>query len=116
MLRGWAFAMRVVAFAPLCLLFLSLDRAPPSAPRPTRSSGDVSNPSTMAPGGENSAAAVAKKLGDTAQLLGTPGTIAFAPGIALTSTYIGEAAGNPLGGLRQGAAYAGQIFGGSMSI
>ena len=81
-----------------------------AAPVDVIDSGNISNPSTSAPGGENGAAGVAKKLGATAQPI--PGTIGLGPGVALTATYIGEAAGNPLGGLKQGSAYAGQIFGG----
>ena len=99
-------------FASLLIVSIFGSSAASGAPADAVDTGNISNPSTMAPGGENSVAAVAKKLGVTAQPLGTPGTIVLAPGVALTSTYIGEAAGNPLGGLRQGAAYAGQIFGG----
>lgn len=36
----------------------------------------------------------------------------IANGVALTATYLGETAGNPSGGIRQGSAYAAQIFGG----
>ncbi len=65
-----------------------------------------------APGGGGSAAALAKKQGATASPVGTPGTLQIANGVALTATYLGEAAGNPTGGIRQGSAYAAQIFGG----
>jgi porin len=84
------------------------DRTPPEP------DGTAAPSSTQAaaPGGAGSSAAVAKKQGATAQPVGTPGTYAIAKGVTLTATYIGEAAGNPSGGLKQGGAYSGQVFGG----
>lgn len=67
---------------------------------------------STAPGGNSSAAGVATKQGQSVNPVGTPGTIAVAKGVALTFTYIGEAAGNPVGGIKQGSAYSDQIFGG----
>ena len=72
----------------------------------------ASNDNAAAPGGGGSAAGVAQKQGATAKPLGTPGTITLVPGVDLTATYISESAGNPTGGIKQGAAYAGQVFGG----
>ena len=72
----------------------------------------ASNADAAAPGGNTSAAGIATKQGATATPAGKPGTVAIAPGIALTLTYTGEAAGNPTGGIKQGATYAGQVFGG----
>lgn len=40
----------------------------------------------------------------------TPGQILYDHGITLTLNYTGEAAANPSGGIRQGSAYAGQVY------
>jgi len=40
----------------------------------------------------------------------TPGQILFDDGVSITLNYTGEAAGNPSGGIRQGSAYAGQVY------
>ena len=63
-------------------------------------------------GGNDSAAGIAAEQGQAVNPVGTPGTLPVANGVALTFTYIGEAAGNPTGGIKQGAAYSEQIFGG----
>ena len=67
---------------------------------------------TRRPGGNPSAAGLAAKQGQAVNPVGTPGTLTVAKGVALTFTYIGEAAGNPTGGIKQGSAYSDQIFGG----
>ena len=72
----------------------------------------VSAADSAAPGGNGSAAGVATKQGQSVNPVGTPGTLTVAKGVALTFTYIGEAAGNPTGGIKQGSAYSDQIFGG----
>jgi porin len=40
----------------------------------------------------------------------TPGQILFDHGVSVTLNYTGEAAANPVGGIRQGADYAGQVY------
>jgi porin len=40
----------------------------------------------------------------------TPGQVLYDHGISITLNYTGEAAGNPSGGIRQGSAYAGQVY------
>jgi porin len=40
----------------------------------------------------------------------TPGDILYNHGVTITLNYTGEAAANPSGGIRQGSAYAGQIY------
>ena len=41
---------------------------------------------------------------------GAPSPFILAPGVAVTLNYTEESAGNPVGGIRQGAAYTGQAF------
>jgi porin len=62
-------------------------------------------------GGADSAAEAADTLGQSA----TPPTIApgvfdLGNGLSVLMNYTGQAAANPVGGIRQGAAYAGQLF------
>jgi porin len=40
----------------------------------------------------------------------TPGQILYDHGVSVTLNYTGEAAANPIGGIRQGADYAGQVY------
>lgn len=71
-----------------------------------------SDSESSAPGGSGSTAALAQRQGGAVNPVGSPGSLPVAPGIAATITYIGESAGNPVGGLRQGSAFSGQVFGG----
>jgi porin len=62
-------------------------------------------------GGADSAAEAADTLGQSA----TPPTIApgvfdLGNGLSVLMNYTGQAAANPVGGIRQGSAYAGQLF------
>ena len=78
----------------------------------TALSSAPSNSGVDVPGSGGSAAGAAKKQGQSTSPVGTPGTLPIAKGVTLTATYLGEAAGNPSGGIRQGSAYAAQVFGG----
>ena len=60
-----------------------------------------------AAGTPNSAAGIAKKQGLNDL---SPAPLLLAPGVALTLNYTEESAGNPVGGIQQGAAYTGQAF------
>lgn len=91
----------------------SLVCAPANAAQPKVDTADAPSSSNVdAPGAAESEAAIAKRQGAAVTPVGTPGTLAVAPGVALTLTYIGEAAGNPSGGLKQGSDYSDQVFGG----
>ncbi|WP_438345396.1 carbohydrate porin [Methylorubrum populi] len=62
-------------------------------------------------GNDGSAAAAADVLGQTATPPAlSPGTFDLGNGLSLLLNYTGQAAANPIGGLRQGSAYAGQLF------
>lgn len=98
----------LLAVAPACAQDTPAAGDAGAAPR---ASGQASS-GVAAPGGGGSAAGAAKKQGATVDVVGTPGTMAIANGVALTATYLGQAAGNPSGGIRRGTAYAAQIFGG----
>lgn len=111
MAQGRAFPRRLGGVTGAMLLAMGAAAAAPAGTDAPQQ-GAPSNANAAAPGGSGSAAGLAQKQGATAKPLGTPGVISIAPGIDLTLTYIGEAAGNPSGGLRQGAAYSGQVFGG----
>ncbi|CAO4140388.1 Carbohydrate-selective porin OprB [Methylorubrum thiocyanatum] len=62
-------------------------------------------------GNDGSAAAAADVLGQTATPPAlSPGTFDLGNGLSLLLNYTGQAAANPIGGIRQGSAYAGQLF------
>ncbi|MEN3209982.1 carbohydrate porin [Methylorubrum populi] len=62
-------------------------------------------------GNDGSAAAAADVLGQNATPPAlSPGTFDLGNGLSLLLNYTGQAAANPIGGLRQGSAYAGQLF------
>ena len=69
-------------------------------------------PSTLS--GRDSATGIGKKQGVIAapatRGVSPPGPFIIAPGIAATLSYTEESAGNPVGGIRQGTAYTGQVF------
>ncbi|WP_246413194.1 carbohydrate porin [Methylobacterium brachythecii] len=61
--------------------------------------------------GATTAVGIARNQGQTAAASALrPGTLEFGNGITMFLNYTGEVAGNPVGGIRQGSAYAGQIF------
>ena len=99
--------MAGLAGAPMLSAYAQSTFGPDAGPASAASSNNA------ATGGNPSAAGVAAKQGQAVNPVGTPGTLAVARnGVALTFTYIGEAAGNPTGGIKQGSAYSDQIFGG----
>ncbi|WP_187273400.1 carbohydrate porin [Methylobacterium sp. WL19] len=61
--------------------------------------------------GADSAAGAADTLGQSATPATLPvGVFDIGNGLALSANYTGQAAANPIGGIRQGSAYAGQLF------
>ncbi len=61
--------------------------------------------------GAESAAGAADSLGQSATPATLPsGVFDLGNGLALSANYTGQAAANPIGGIRQGATYAGQLF------
>lgn len=61
--------------------------------------------------GAESAAGAADTLGQSATPATLPvGVFDIGNGLALSANYTGQAAANPIGGIRQGSAYAGQLF------
>ena len=108
--------MRRLAF--LIVLVGALAGAPMPSAQAQSTVGPSAGPASAASsnnastGGNDSAAGIAAEQGQAVNPVGTPGTLPVANGVALTFTYIGEAAGNPTGGIKQGAAYSDQIFGG----
>ena len=109
MARG---ARRGVASVAVIATFVTFALAARAQDTLTPAEAPISAADSAAPGGNTSAAGVATKQGQAVNPVGTPGTIAVARGVALTFTYIGEAAGNPAGGIEHGSAYSDQIFGG----
>ena len=62
-------------------------------------------------GGADSAAAAADTLGQTATPPTLPpGTLDLGNGLSFLANYTGQGAINPVGGIRQGSAWAGQLF------
>lgn len=94
------------------VLALALAAFSPSRAQDARGLGGPSNADAGKPGGGASTAGAATKQGVTADPYGGRGTMPIAPGVALTAAYLGQAAGNPSGGIRQGSAYAAEIYGG----
>lgn len=90
-------------------------------PRPRSAIGAVSRPRPLplrprargvrGHAGADSARDSAAKLGQTAAPPALPpGTWDLGNGLTLAANYTGQAATNPIGGLRGGSAYAGQLF------
>ncbi|MER2252348.1 carbohydrate porin [Methylorubrum podarium] len=68
-------------------------------------------PSRRVFGNDGSAAAAADVLGQTATPPTLPpGTFDLGNGLSFLLNYTGQGAANPVGGIRQGAAWAGQVF------
>ncbi|GJD79718.1 carbohydrate porin [Methylobacterium gregans] len=62
-------------------------------------------------GGADSAAGAADTLGQTATPPTLPpGTLDLGNGLSFLANYTGQGAANPVGGIRQGSAWAGQLF------
>ena len=99
-------AGRVAALTSSVVLCLLADRRSRNPRRRTRVTMSRRG-STGATTSGNSAVGTAKKqgLGDV-----TPAPLMLAPGVAMTLNYTEESAGNPVGGIQQGAAYTGQAF------
>ena len=99
------------AFVAAAFLFCAADLASPALAQQVPLDGDNSAAKPSALGADDSPSRVARRQG----VIAKPATVAarpfiLAPGIAVTLNYTEESAGNPVGGIRQGAAYTGQAF------
>ncbi|MBD8905588.1 carbohydrate porin [Methylorubrum zatmanii] len=85
--------------------------APPTLRRPALRRVVRRTPPRRPFGNDGSAAAAAAVLGPSATPPALPpGTFDLGNGLSFLLNYTGQAAANPIGGIRQGSAYAGQLF------
>lgn len=105
--------LAALAFAPEARAQATGIGLPDTVQRPAlrRASRRPPQPDGQGFAGADSAAGAADTLGQTATPPTLPaGTFDLGNGLNLIANYTGQAAANPIGGIRQGGAYAGQVF------